>query len=304
MLSWELRKGNRPSNKNTFNHGIIKDNNATKEVMGLLSNSEKEELVVHEISSFALRRNSYLKTSISVRDKDVSFDGHIDVFSNNSERKDSFLGKVLVQVKSTGVNIFSNKTISFSFNLKDIQNYLKTSGVLIILGEVRENETDEIPSVKLFYKSLLPLEIDYILNSFGEQGTKVISLRPLDETTLYEVCTRFIEDQKKQPSDIITNKAFDLSEFQNYRLTSLVPIDNGNLFDEFFQLYGIKNETHIPISLAKLEMASFSGKTNFQVGVLNYELEAILTVTNSLWTLTLEDAFEIGEDLKHSFFFL
>lgn len=72
----------------------------------MLSNSAKELIAVTNISLLAAQSNPRLVSEIPTGDKAVSFDGHIDVFSDNSERKSSFLGKTPVQVKSTEVSEF------------------------------------------------------------------------------------------------------------------------------------------------------------------------------------------------------
>lgn len=252
--------------------------------------------MVNRINKLALRRNSFLKASISVRDKEISFDGHIDVLKDNSEKKEAFLGKVHVQVKSTGVDQFSTGNVSFSFDLKDIKNYLKTSGVLLIVGEVSEDETEEDPPVKLFYKSLLPLEIDSILTEYKDQKSRTIQLRPLEETSLYKVCMDFLETQKKQPLAVVTQKPFHVSEFREYSIDSLSPVNEDDLFKEKFALYGIKNNVYIPLSLAKLEEIAFDRSIEYLVNDTKYNIFTRTQIKDSNLKMILEDVFEINID--------
>ncbi|MER2006411.1 MAG: hypothetical protein ABS939_03075 [Psychrobacillus sp.] len=65
---------------------------------------------------------SLQKAEIPIGDKGISFDGHIDVI------KDSFLGKVPVQVKGTGEEKFSTR--SFSLELEHFRNFSRQAKFL------------------------------------------------------------------------------------------------------------------------------------------------------------------------------
>ncbi|MCM3173236.1 hypothetical protein [Paenibacillus sp. MER 99-2] len=257
------------------------------------TNTMKERLTVYKISTLAVSPSSHLIPNIPVGDKDVSFDGHIDVFSDNSEKKVNFVGKVPVQVKSTGVQQFSNSNITYIFEMADIANFFKTGGVLLFVGEVNENG-----EVRLFYKPLLPLEISGILKDFSGQKSRTIRLRPLDETKLYDLCLNFLRMQQQQPLAIIQHKPYTVSDFNSYEISSLGIINQEDLFKEQFALYGIKNNVHIPLSLATLEEIAFDRNVKYEVGDKEYQLFTKIQIQDSNLTLTLEDTFEINIDIN------
>ncbi|WP_433752282.1 hypothetical protein [Paenibacillus amylolyticus] len=259
----------------------------------MLSNSAKEIIAVTNITLLAAQSTPRLVSEIPIGDKAVSFDGHIDVFSDTSEKKASFLGKAPVQVKSTGVSEFSSGVISYAFEMDDIANFFQTGGVILFVGEVRSNGT-----VKLFYKSLLPLEINDILRRFKSQKSRTIQLRPLEEITLYNVCLNFLQERNRQPLELITERAFAVSDFQNYKLSSLDPVDEDSLFKEKFALYGMKNDVHIPLSLATLDEIQMGGRVSFSTGNNDYIFSTKLQIQDTNLILNLEDAFEINIDTK------
>lgn len=211
-----------------------------------LSNAQKERIIVTAINTMAVQPGSFLVPEIPVGDKGISFDGHIDVMSDSSERKEAFLGKINVQVKSTEVKEFSSGWISFSFDMEDYKNYHKTSGVLLVVGEVKIDG-----SYKLFFKSLHLMEIDNLIREHRSKKSKTVKLQSLEGISLYDVCVRFLEEQKRQPYELVINKPFSISEFQEFKVT---PIHNNeNLFDDIFNVYGIKNNVHFPLTIAQIE---------------------------------------------------
>ncbi|MDN8593075.1 hypothetical protein Q0V21_30570 [Paenibacillus sp. 11B] len=252
-----------------------------------MSNSRKEKIIVTAINTVANQPGSFLNPEIPVGDKAISFDGHIDVMSDDSEKKESFLGKVPVQVKSRGVDEFSNREITFSFEMADYKNYYKTSGVLLIVGEVKEDGSN-----KLFYKSLNLLELDHLIRNHGTKNSRVIKLHALEDTSLHEVCVKFLEEQQHQPYELVLNKPFEVTEFQQFKFNSINNTEN--IFDEKFNLYGIKNQTHFPLAFAKINEMGFDGDIDYVIdSSTRCRLYTEITMQVSVITFTLEKSIQL-----------
>ncbi|MYL65485.1 DUF4365 domain-containing protein [Bacillus hwajinpoensis] len=122
--------------------------------MAKMANRKKEQIAVSAIERETFREGAYLVTDIPVGDKAPSFDGHITVFNDDSESKESYLNDVPTQVKGTGVKHFSEGTRKFPLDLAHYKNYYKRGGCLLLVVEILENT-----ETKIFYKQLLPMSI-------------------------------------------------------------------------------------------------------------------------------------------------
>lgn len=250
-----------------------------------LSNAKKERIIVDAINHLANKPGSFLTPEIPVGDKGISFDGHINVLSDGTERKESYLGKVDVQVKSTEVDEFDKGLITFSFEMDDYRNYLINSGVLLIVGQVKADG-----SSKLFYKSLHLMELDDLIQGHGTKKSRVIKLQPLN--SLYDVCFRFLEEQKLQPYELVINKPFAITEFQEFKITPI--LRNDNPFDDEFNIYGVKNNAHFPLTLAKVEEIGSEGYIDYRISFKTlHRLYTEITIQKSATILTIENAIQV-----------
>lgn len=222
--------------------------------MGKLSKQRIERLAVTAIIAETNKPYSYLISDIPMGDKGVSFDGKIEVFADDSEKIESLVGHVPVQVKGTQVKEFSQGKISFSLKLSHYRNFYKTNGVLLLVVEVKETGES-----KIFYKQLMPLELSSILREFGlfkKQKYRSTDLRPLEETSLHSVCSKFIIERDNQPKTLIENNPFTEDVFSKYELSSLTfnpdQYEMHEIFHHDFTMYGLVNDLKVPLSLGKV----------------------------------------------------
>lgn len=211
-----------------------------------MDNSKIERLAVSAVTAIADSVGSKLKPEIPVNDKSISFDGEIQVFSEQQETVDTLIGRVSVQVKGKMVDKFSNNTRSFSIPMNHLQNYYDNQGVLYFVVELLETG-----KTKIFYKQLLPLEIYSILKHYGEdlgQDSRAVEMRSLEETNLYRVCRLFISEKKKQPLTLIEQTQV-IESYSVVKATSLTLTDSnlGDIFQHDFFLYGEKDGIDFPL---------------------------------------------------------
>jgi len=249
-----------------------------------LSKKKIEILAVSAVVNEAIKPSSYLTPDIPVGDKGISLDGKIEVFIDDSEKTESLMGHVPVQLKGTQVKEFSQDKISFSLKLSHYRNYYKTNGALLLVVEVTETG-----DTKIFYKQLLPLELSTIIKEFGifkKQKSRSVELRPLEETSLYGVCRKFLTERDLQPKALIENNPFSVTQYSQYMVSSLTfnpgKHDMNHIFDHDFTIYGGVNNLKVPLLQARVaewkqsiqEVIQIDGKKNtYNIEVIRAEEE-------------------------------
>ncbi|QYK68287.1 DUF4365 domain-containing protein [Paenibacillus sp. S02] len=258
-----------------------------------LSNGQIERLAVGAITNVANQPGCFLVPNIPVGDKGISFDGNISVFTDGSEKKESLLGIVPVQVKGTEVAHFHKGVRSFSLDMGHYRNYLNSDGVLLLVVEVKSDGDS-----KIFYKSLLGMELNQLIRIYGHQKTKSVELRPLEETNLYTVCYKFLREQKHQPRMLVEKQIFSPEAFQEYRLSSMT-FDTSNpktssIFEHDFNIYGVINETHFPYKVGRIESMGTSSLTRLNINGDLYSLTSKLSFEQNKITVVIEEVITIN----------
>lgn len=206
-------------------------------------NNKIERIAVEVIKAQANQPSVYLHADIQEGDKKPSFDGEILVYKDESETTESLLGLVRVQVKGTQVECFSGESLSFSLDMAHYKNYYQEQGILLFVVELLANY-----EAKIFYKPLLALELKNIIES--KQKSKTMILHPLQDTSLYEVCLKFMEEKKSQPL-MLVEKTFDISNFNIFQSRSVTFIPEKHSPDQIFKhnftLYGELVELDVPL---------------------------------------------------------
>lgn len=137
----------------------------------------------------------FFKSDFAEVDKGISWDGSIELYNGNIDRKDNYDYTIDVQIK--GRTTPSKKLGSkqrFSVEKKDLENYLKKGGTLLLLCTFLDG-SDEY---KLYFASLLPYEIRKLLNQFS--GSKIkVGLDEIKSSSHFEfICRNFKLDKEAQ----------------------------------------------------------------------------------------------------------
>ncbi len=215
--------------------------------MATFSNMQLERFAVNAVTTVATLNS--LIPDIPTGDKGISFDGHIDIMQDTSERRNAFMGKVPVQVKGTSVKHFSGRKRTYSLELDHFRNFYKTNGAVLFVVEV-----DDSANTKIFYKQLLPVELKNLINRYGHQKKRQIILRALNDTNIDIVCSSFLTESRKQPINVVDHNPFKKQDFTSFRMTSLTfdPGKDTDIEEHDFTLYGVMGDLQIPIGLIKL----------------------------------------------------
>ncbi|MFC5986440.1 DUF4365 domain-containing protein [Marinicrinis lubricantis] len=266
-----------------------------------LANGKIERIAVDAVRKEANKPGSFLKPEIAESDKGISFDGNITVYSDDSEKKESFSGFVPVQVKGTQVRTFHSNNISFSLELKDYRNYLKTDGVILFVVEVMDNG-----ETKIFYKSLLSMELSILISQYGKQSTKSVKLRPLEETTLYEVCRKFLNEKTYQSNYLIGRDYSIFDEFTGFKLNSMTfdpsNVKTSNIFDHDFVLYGVLGKIQFPLSFGRFDKISQRDVITFRANGELFDLNTQIIIEELITTIEIEEIFKIKINRKDNRF--
>ena len=129
------------------------------------------------IVRIALGKTDYLVPNINENDREPSWDGNVEVYhkAGNTHNKEDLILRVTIQVKGHISSNLRKKTISYSVDIADFRNYLNDGGtVFLVVYTDEEGERSQI-----YYNSLLPYDLRKIIDKYGHQKTKRITLQAL-----------------------------------------------------------------------------------------------------------------------------
>ena len=151
--------------------------------------------------------------------KTPSWDGTVFVYKSEKTKKDNLAGRVPIQIKGTEKVIVSD-TAAFSCSIADLKNYYKDGGCIFFLI------SDDLSSgnSRIFYKTLLVVDLDKIIKGAGKQKTSTIHLNifPTEANEISSIFMEFTDNMHKQMwligKDIPT---FESLEAKGAEITSL-----------------------------------------------------------------------------------
>lgn len=151
-------------------------------------------------------RIKLFKSCFNEGEKGISWDGTIEMYNGNPDKKENYDYSIDVQIKGrTSNNKKLNDKTRFSVERVDLENYLKKDGtILIVCLFKRDSEL-----FKIYYISLLPYNIRMILKSNDSLKIKLDLKEIKDANDFEKICRNFKIDreiQKKIPDNIFDQK--------------------------------------------------------------------------------------------------
>lgn len=201
----------------------------------------------------AVEESSFFSTYINYNDKEISWDGTIDVFNEENGKKKNLQGRFPVQVKGTEQDNLSKKKISFEMEVADLKNYLDDGGCFIFVVYIKNSSTGT--ESKIYYAGLLPTDLIQILD--GAKNNKNITLKefPQNLNDRTELIINFLENYKYQKGytkgETITFSKLEQLEKDNMVESIIVPWVNCSQSDRFRAF--VKNDSYIYIKIKHLE---------------------------------------------------
>lgn len=134
---------------------------------------------------------------IAENDKEPFWDGGVYLYKESKDKKESFLGRVPVQLKGKLVKSFVNKKFKYNIDVVDLKAYLSTPTVYIVC-QMKEDCRDS----RLFYRNLLPETVKNILKGKDKQSTVAVAMKPIPEflEDFESILSVFWGDSRKQIS--------------------------------------------------------------------------------------------------------
>ena len=167
----------------------------------------------------ALLRCPILESYIDSNDKTPSWDGTVFVYKSEKTKKNNLAGRVPIQIKGTAKVIVSD-TATFSCSVADLRNYYKDGGCVFFLISVDLNSGNS----RIFYKTLLVVDLDKIIKGAEKQKTITIHLNffPTEANEISSIFMQFIDNVHKQMGFIGKDiPTFESLEANGAEITSL-----------------------------------------------------------------------------------
>lgn len=179
-----------------------------------------ETMAVTAVESIVAKTDN-LVPRIPKRDKDPSWDGHIEVYHIikkngkivSSYKKENLILNVPVQVKGHVAKNLKKKKVTFSMEIADIRNYLYVGGTIFFVVYM----DGEAEKSKIYYVALLPYDLKRILKKYGNQKKKSLELKefPTNKTEISNLLLCFARDMNKQ-KPAISCDAVTLDELKEF----------------------------------------------------------------------------------------
>lgn len=222
-----------------------------------------EEIAVAAVRNEILRSN-FLSDEIPVNDKTPSWDGEVWVYCSELQKKEDLYGKVPVQVKGKKVSKFSEKGRKHPIKKVDLENYYNNGGILYVVVEIIDTD-----HTRIYYQSLLPIDLKEILEELGDKKTitKQFSALPSIPKAFELICRNFIQHSRKQSPNLLLD--INQKDFDAY--TTKVFISSNKNFNEVFEfgsyVYGHINSMNLDVPLYKIDFSQIIESTDLAIGV-------------------------------------
>ncbi len=143
--------------------------------------------IIDEIEMFTYHFNEM--------DKDISWDGNINMYHGDVDKKENFDSSIDVQIKGrTTPNKNLNNKHRFSLDKTDLENYLKKDGTILLLCLFKEDGSE----YKTYYAKLLPYNIRQMLKQYSSSKIKIDMKKIISSSHFENICRNFNIDRDMQ----------------------------------------------------------------------------------------------------------
>lgn len=237
-----------------------------------------------------------LKAFIDKNDKFPIWDGSVLVYNSTNNKNKNLKGKIPVQVKGTTVKNFSGSTRKYPIRVNDLENYLKDGGAIFFVVEIINPK-----NARIYYESLIPLEIDDLLSKKKENQKEISTeFKLLDELSpiyIENICHEFLFHRGRQFSTIKYRIPIEeMESLEKLSFTIFAPKEHlhKHIFENDLILYGQrKNESlELPISKIKTKSIVHSMSLNISINSKKYFENYMLKKSEE------ENIIILGENIK------
>lgn len=168
-----------------------------------MNSNRIESLAVNAVEDF-FAKIERINPMIPLADKEPSWDGFLYLYSDDSMKKETMIGRIPVQLKGkTGEFV---ESLSYPINTSDLRNYMREGGCIYFVVLINDRQER-----KIFYRMLIPVELQNILKGKEQQKSINVKMKPLEDSDdVYHSLVDFYHDMKKQTGSPI--KALSLKD--------------------------------------------------------------------------------------------
>lgn len=150
-----------------------------------------ELLAVNAVEDF-FAKIKRINPMIPFADKEPAWDGFLYLYPDDSMKTETMIGRIPVQVKGkTGEFV---ESLSYPINTSDLRNYMREGGCLYFVVLINDRQER-----KIFYRMLIPVELQNILKGKEQQKSINVKMKPLEGSDdVYHSLVDFYHDMKKQ----------------------------------------------------------------------------------------------------------
>lgn len=169
-----------------------------------MNSNQIELLAVNAVEDF-FAKIKRINPMIPFADKEPSWDGFLYLYPDDSMKKETMIGRIPVQVKGkTGEFV---ESLSYCMKTSDLRNYIREGGCLYFVVLINDRQER-----KIFYRMLIPVELQNILKGKEQQKSINVKMKPLEGSDdVYHSLVDFYHDMKKQTGSPI--KTLSLKDF-------------------------------------------------------------------------------------------
>ena len=156
-----------------------------------MNSNRIESLAVNAVEDF-FAKIERINPMIPLADKEPSWDGFLYLYSDDSMKKETMIGRIPVQLKGkTGEFV---ESLSYPINTSDLRNYMREGGCIYFVVLINDRQER-----KIFYRMLIPVELQNILKGKEQQKSINVKMKPLEDSDdVYHSLVDFYHDMKKQ----------------------------------------------------------------------------------------------------------
>lgn len=156
-----------------------------------MNSNQIELLAVNAVEDF-FAKIKRINPMIPFADKEPSWDGFLYLYPDDSMKKETMIGRIPVQVKGkTGEFV---ESLSYPIDTSDLRNYMREGGCIYFVVLINDRQER-----KIFYRMLIPVELQNILKGKEQQKSINVKMKPLEDSDdVYHSLVDFYRDMKKQ----------------------------------------------------------------------------------------------------------
>ena len=157
----------------------------------MMNSNRIESLAVNAVEDY-FTKIKRINPMIPFADKEPSWDGFLYLYPDGSMKKETMIGRIPVQVKGkTGEFV---ESLSYPINTSDLRNYMREGGCIYFVVLINDRQER-----KIFYRMLIPVELQNILKGKEQQKSINVKMKPLEDSDdVYHSLVDFYRDMKKQ----------------------------------------------------------------------------------------------------------